>query len=223
MNLFQKLFHRLTDTEKHEKLIRHLSSDIYLQCFYNRISERDDVAKYLYDKLSDIIRTEYDVPIYEVSIALLNRRETDRTEWACGTYLHRKDKTQVECKELNARQLWAWSDEIADNPDKILDITAPHIEVSNENSYESRLLILAHELGHHMIELEGRPQSEQEADANVIRIFQTHFHPAFTGIYHAALSVYDTNFKIADFKEHYLMHYLDYLNGDNELNLKQYA
>lgn len=226
MNLFKKLFKKsvsfvtpLTEDEKHEKLIRGLSHDIYIKCFYSRISHDETVVKYLYDKLLDIIKTEYEVPVYEVSSVVLNRRETDPTQFAAGIYRYRRDMSQLEQKQYSNRAMFAWSDEIAENPNKILDLISPHIEISNENNYERRLFVLAHELGHHMIELEGGKQSEPLADSNIVNVFQKHFHPAFQGVFHIALECYDPTFKIEDYKEHYLTHYLNL----TELELPKYA
>lgn len=100
--------------------------------------------------------------------------------------------------------------------------------LSNENypcifiaNIESKAFTLLHELGHHIINLNGLEQSEELADAYIRIIVEEKLEPLMKYIYYISLDAYSNIKKPLNItsKEIYLNYYLPFLALHPELNL----
>lgn len=183
-------------------------SDCSIKVFYNGLSDNEEIAEYLYTKLLNIIKNEYDVNVFELE-------ENDMSsDWCAGVHVTRKLMSLSEQKQFTNDYKTKLN--LVDPNQKIYQhhtFVYPRIEINKKYNYSSRLITLCHELGHHLIYLDGIEQSEELADYHVLTVFKKYFDPLFLGIYNCVLSV---NTKIeceefvnGGFGKHYIEHYIN--------------
>ena len=176
-----------------------------VEVLFNEMSNREDLCKYLYDKLSLIITDEYKINLFELP----------RCEMSCddaaGVYVFRRGMSIEQQLRTTTDNLLKFK--ILNLPKKdILKLTIPRIEILEDKGTESKLFTLAHELGHHLIEMGGEEQTEVLADFKVLEVFQKHFDPIFIGIFKTMITIVtklENEDVVPDFNKFYYDYYVN--------------
>jgi hypothetical protein len=199
-------------------------SELSIQCFFNKIYKLPQISNYVYDILKNVCEKE-NVSLFEVKNDILNK---DRKEeyYASGMYISLKNYSMQKMKEKTEMLKKLFNEEI--RHDNLLEIeyTYPRILISEESKikYDLVEITLAHELGHHYLNIRGIEQSEESADKFILSIFYENLPECFIAIYSTVLKVF-SKLDITSTIDYKLMYkkYLIFREEHPELNLPIYA
>jgi hypothetical protein len=119
-----------------------------LQCFFTKLSDLPQIKKFAYNKLIDVCKDEK-IYFFEVSDNIINKNVKDEDKKASGRYTYLEGKTVIEMNQMTEKIISISSSlninvEIENYFPKIL------INVNNDSD-KYNVMTLAHELGHHFI------------------------------------------------------------------------
>ena len=186
-------------------IFRKRYDSITIECLLSNCTDNEDMCAYLYNKLSKIIIDDYKVKIFELDRCNMVSKD------AVGTYLYYDDMSlemQLEKTQNNFKKY----DVLNLTGGEIIRITVPRIEIlklDDERPYHWKLFTLAHELGHHLIQLNGEEQSEELANFKILEVFRKYFDPIFIGIFHIMLNI-KTDIEQKDIVPDFNKFYYDY-------------
>ena len=193
--------------------------NLSLMCFFNKISHLSQINDFTYNILINLCKKE-NVYFFEVNDNIINKDVDDKK--ANGKYIYLKGYTLIEMLQTTDKCKKLFKNEIESHTRNEIEFSYPRILINNESPYYKKFKIttLAHELGHHYLNIRNLENSEINADKYVLSIFYENLPECFLGIFYNMLEVITKidEHIITDFKDMYNK-YLMFREEHPELNL----
>lgn len=211
----KKLIKKLSTFVKKQKENTKLNSmmNISIECFFNKISMDNMFGDYFLSYVSDLITNNFNVSLVFVNEYSIEIKGTE----ASGIYRYFKNNEIKDC----TKRIYKKDVEYDTVKSELTLENFPCIFISKD-SPKSMAFTALHELGHHIIELNGLDQSEELADAYIRVIMEEMLDPVFLYVYNIGVNVYSKIEKPINmsWKQAYKKIYKPFLLVHPELNLK---
>jgi len=181
---------------------------------YLEIDKNQKLMDYIESKIYELSKSE-GVEVFILPQEIVNEKEVNRENWACGKFKYLNLKDDVEKEEYQRKLNLALNLINPTDPYFAVEkrkITYPRIELISEAEQDSRIMTFLHEMGHYFIYKKNEEQSEIKADLYIPEFFDTHLPPFFKWVFQCWLTVYGRNEEIKYTSEESFQYWNDYQN-----------